>query len=79
MNERSCGIHFLRHFYTVLAENDQEDLAYRMLTDTTFPGTAYILSQGLSTWPERQFEWDKEVYRNSSNRPSSSPATSTST
>ncbi|MBK1826585.1 family 78 glycoside hydrolase catalytic domain [Haloferula rosea] len=65
----SCGIHGLRHFYTVLAENDQEALAYRMLTDTTFPGPAYIMNQGLSTWPERQFEWDKEVYRNSFNHP----------
>ncbi len=65
----SCGIHGLRHFYTVLAENDQEALAYRILTDTTFPGPAYILSQGLSTWPERQFEWDKEIYRNSFNHP----------
>lgn len=65
----TCGIHGLRHYYTVLAEHDQEALAYRMLTDTTFPGPAYILSQGLSTWPERQFEWDKEEYRNSFNHP----------
>lgn len=63
----SCGIHGLRHFYTVLADHGQEALAYQMLTDTTFPGPAYILSQGLSTWPERQFEWDKEIYRNSFN------------
>lgn len=65
----SCGIHGLRHFYTVLAENQQEALAYQMLTDTTFPGPAYILSCGLSTWPERQFEWKKEAYRNSLNHP----------
>lgn len=65
----SCGIHGLRHFYTVLAENGQESLAYRMLTDTTFPGPAYILSCGLSTWPERQFEWKKEEFRNSLNHP----------
>jgi alpha-L-rhamnosidase len=65
----SCGIHGLRHYYTVLAENDQEALAYRMLTDTTFPGPAYILSQGLSTWPERQFESHKEEFRNSLNHP----------
>lgn len=65
----SCGIHGLRHFYTVLAENDQEALAYRMLTNTTFPGPAYILGCGLSTWPERQFEWKKEPFRNSLNHP----------
>jgi alpha-L-rhamnosidase len=65
----SCGIHGLRHFYTVLAENDQEALAYRMLTDTTFPGPGFILSLGLSTWPERQFDWSKEEFRNSLNHP----------
>lgn len=65
----SCGIHGLRHFYTVLAENGQEALAYQMLTDTTFPGPGYIMSCGLSTWPERQFEWKKEVARNSFNHP----------
>ena len=65
----SCGIHGLRHFYTILAENNQEALAYRMLTDTSFPGPAYILSCGLSTWPERQFEWKKQEYRNSLNHP----------
>jgi alpha-L-rhamnosidase len=40
-----------------------------MLTDTSFPGPAYILSCGLSTWPERQFEWKKQDYRNSLNHP----------
>lgn len=65
----SCGIHGLRHFYTLLAENNQEALAYRMLTDASFPGPAYILSCGLSTWPERQFEWQKQEYRNSLNHP----------
>jgi alpha-L-rhamnosidase len=65
----ACGIHGLRHLYTVLAENGQELLAYRMLTDTTFPGPAYILSCGLSTWPERQFEWKREEFRNSLNHP----------
>jgi len=55
----ACGIHGLRHLYTVLAENGYEALVYKMLTDTTFPGPAYIVNCGLTTWPERQWEWDK--------------------
>jgi alpha-L-rhamnosidase len=55
----ACGIHGLRHLYTVLTENGQDELAYKMLTDTTFPGPAYIIDCGLTTWPERQWEWNR--------------------
>lgn len=65
----SCGIHGLRHFYTILAEQGQAALAHKMLTDSTFPSPAYILSCGLSTWPERQFEWKKREFSNSLNHP----------
>ncbi|MFG0289400.1 MAG: alpha-L-rhamnosidase C-terminal domain-containing protein, partial [Rhodopirellula sp. JB044] len=66
----ACGIHGLRHLYTVLAEQGQDALAYKMLTDTTFPSPGYVLSCGLSTWPERRWEWKKErYYRNSFNHP----------
>ena len=66
----ACGIHGLRHLYTVLAEQGQDALAYHMLTDTTFPSPGYVLSCGLSTWPERRWEWKKErYYRNSFNHP----------
>lgn len=65
----SCGIHGLRHLYTVLADHGQAPLAYQMLTDTTFPSPGYVLSCGLSTWPERRFEWKKERFRNSFNHP----------
>jgi alpha-L-rhamnosidase len=65
----SCGIHGLRHLYTVLADHGQADLAFEMLTDTTFPSPGYVLGCGLSTWPERRFEWQKERFRNSFNHP----------
>lgn len=65
----SCGIHGQRHLYTVLADHGRDDLAFKMLTDTTFPSPGYVLSQGLSTWPERRFEWDKVRYSNSFNHP----------
>jgi alpha-L-rhamnosidase len=65
----SCGIHGQRHLYTVLADHGRDDLVFKMLTDTTFPSPGYVLSQGLSTWPERRFEWDKVRYSNSFNHP----------
>lgn len=65
----SCGIHGLRHLYTVLADNGRDDLVFRMLTDTTFPSPGYVLSCGLTTWPERRFEWKKVRLRNSFNHP----------
>lgn len=65
----ACGIHGLRHIYTVLAENGHGDLVNTMLNDTTFPGPGYIINHGLSTWPERRFNWDKVKYKNSFNHP----------
>ena len=65
----ACGIHGLRHLYTVLADHGQEDLVFKMLTDTTFPSPGYVLSCGLSTWPERRFEWKKVRLSNSFNHP----------
>jgi alpha-L-rhamnosidase len=53
----------------VLANQGHDDLVYQMLTDTTFPSPGYVLSCGLSTWPERRFEWDKVRYSNSFNHP----------
>ena len=65
----ACGIHGLRHLYTVLADHGREDLVYKMLTDTTFPSPGYVLSCDLSTWPERRFEWKKVRFSNSFNHP----------
>ena len=65
----ACGIHGLRHLYTLLADHGHDELAFKMLTDTTFPSPGYVLSCGLSTWPERRFEWKKVRYSNSFNHP----------
>ncbi|GAB3657242.1 glycoside hydrolase family 78 protein [Echinicola sediminis] len=55
----STGIHGNRYIYTVLSRYGHADLAYKILTTPTFPSQAYILNYGFTTWPERQFEWDK--------------------
>jgi alpha-L-rhamnosidase len=65
----SCGIHGQRHLYSVLADHGQDELAYQMLTDMTFPSPGYVLSCGLSTWPERRFEWKNVRLSNSFNHP----------
>lgn len=65
----SCGIHGLRHLYTVLADHGRDQLVFDMLTDTSFPSPAYVLSCGLTTWPERCLEWKKTRYAGSFNHP----------
>lgn len=54
----NCGVFGLKHLFTVLCENGNDDLAYRVLTNPEFPSHAYMLSKGLTTWPERQQEID---------------------
>ncbi|AWW32838.1 hypothetical protein DN752_23345 [Echinicola strongylocentroti] len=66
----STGIHGNRYIYTVLSKYGHEDLAYEILTTPTFPSQAYILNYGFTTWPERQFEWEKMAgLTNSLNHP----------
>lgn len=65
----SCGIHGLRRLYTVLADHGRDQLVYEMLTDTSFPSPGYVLSCGLTTWPERCLEWKKERFTGSFNHP----------
>ena len=62
INERhqghhSCGVFGLKHLFTVLCDQGQADLAFEVMTVPSFPSPAYPLSRGLTTWPERQFEW----------------------
>lgn len=52
----STGIHGARYLYSVLCDYGYEDLAYKVMTQSTFPSYAYFLSRGLTTWPERQLE-----------------------
>lgn len=56
----STGIHGNRYIYSVLSKYGKADLAYKILTTPTFPSQAYIVNYGFTTWPERQFEWNKE-------------------
>ncbi len=62
----STGIHGQR-IYSVLCENGMDDLAYRIMTNPTFPSLAYSLSCDLTTWPEEPMEYkDTSVRRTAS-------------
>lgn len=66
----STGIHGNRYIYTVLTNYGKADLAHQILTTPDFPSQAYVMSKGFTTWPERQFEWEKmEGPTNSLNHP----------
>ena len=55
----STGIHGNRYIYTVLTKYGKTDLAYDILTTPSFPSQTYVMNSGFTTWPERQFEWEK--------------------
>ncbi|WP_204344065.1 alpha-L-rhamnosidase [Psychroserpens algicola] len=66
----STGIHGNRYIYTVLSKFGKADLAYQILTTPDFPSQTYVMNSGFTTWPERQFEWEKmEGPTNSLNHP----------
>ncbi|GIZ09491.1 alpha-rhamnosidase [Flavobacterium sp. UMI-01] len=66
----STGIHGNRYIYTVLTKYGKADLAHQILTTPSFPSQTYIMNYGFTTWPERQFNWDKmEGLTNSLNHP----------
>ena len=66
----STGIHGNRYIYTVLTKYGKADLAYQILTTPDFPSQTYVMGKGFTTWPERQFEWEKlEGPTNSLNHP----------
>ena len=55
----STGIHGNRYIYTVLTKYGKADLAHKILTTPSFPSQTYVMNFGFTTWPERQFDWDK--------------------
>jgi len=66
----SVGIHGNRYIYTVLTKHGKADLAHQILTTPEFPSQTYVMNYGFTTWPERQFEWEKkEGLTNSLNHP----------
>jgi alpha-L-rhamnosidase len=66
----SVGIHGNRYIYTVLTKHGKADLAHQILTTPDFPSQTYVMNYGFTTWPERQFEWEKmEGLTNSLNHP----------
>ncbi len=66
----STGIHGNRYIYTVLSKYGKADLAHQILTTPEFPSQTYVMNSGFTTWPERQFEWEKmEGPTNSLNHP----------
>ncbi len=65
------GIHGARPLYTVLCENGYEKEAIAALKQETWPGLAYTLKQGFTTWPEQMDEIQpgEPVGRRSLNHP----------
>lgn len=57
----STGIHGNRYIYSLLNDLGEEELSYKILTNPEFPSQAYILNCGLTTWPERQWEWGSGI------------------
>ncbi len=57
----STGIHGNRYIYSLLQDLGEPLLSYSLLTNPSFPSQAYILHSGLTTWPERQWEWDSGI------------------
>ncbi len=53
----STGIHGLRYLYTVLSDAGLADEAMALLLNPDFPSPRYVIDAGLTTWPERQWEW----------------------
>ncbi|UMB54116.1 glycoside hydrolase family 78 protein [Lutibacter sp. A64] len=66
----ATGIHGNRYIYTILTKYGKGDLAYEILTTPDFPSQTYVMNYGFTTWPERQFEWEKmDGLSNSLNHP----------
>jgi len=66
----ATGIHGNRYIYTVLTKYGKADVAHQILTTPEFPSQTYVMNSGFTTWPERQFEWEKmEGPTNSLNHP----------
>ena len=61
----NCGIFGLKYIYSLLCEEGYVDLAYKIITNPTFPSPAHTLASGLTSWPEQQWEWktDEELGR----------------
>jgi alpha-L-rhamnosidase len=57
----STGIHGNRYIYSLLKDLGEPQLSYSILTNPSFPSQAYIIQSGLTTWPERQWEWDSGI------------------
>ncbi|MGA7721179.1 MAG: family 78 glycoside hydrolase catalytic domain [Ignavibacteriaceae bacterium] len=54
----STGIHGSRYIYTILCKLGYEDMAYKLLTQPTYPSLAYLISCGLTTLPEEPREYN---------------------
>jgi alpha-L-rhamnosidase len=61
----NCGIFGHKYIYSLLCDEGFADVAYKVITNPTFPSLAHTLASGLTTWPERQWEWktDEDMSR----------------
>jgi alpha-L-rhamnosidase len=63
----STGIHGSRYLYTALCDLGYQDVAYKLLTQPSYPSLSYIISCGLTTLPEEPREYkNKDIERSAS-------------
>lgn len=57
----NTGVFGSKYLYSVLSENGYSNIADSVLLNPTFPSYLYTVKSGMTTWPERQWEWNKDV------------------
>ncbi|MHB9011406.1 MAG: family 78 glycoside hydrolase catalytic domain [Ignavibacteriaceae bacterium] len=63
----TTGIHGQQYIYNVLCKLGYSKVAYKLMTEPTFPSLAYTISCGFTTWPEVPLEYkNRDVKRSSS-------------
>ena len=63
----TTGIHGSKYIYNVLCDLGYSKLAYKVMTEPTFPSLAYTISCGFTTWPEVPLEYkNRNIQRTSS-------------
>ena len=68
-SHHNTGIHGHKHLYQLLSSMGHSQTAWDVLMNPTFPSMRYLVESGVTTWPERQFEYATEEWSRSMNHP----------
>jgi alpha-L-rhamnosidase len=68
-SHHNTGIHGHKHLYQLLSSMGHSQTAWDVLMNPTFPSMRYLVESGVTTWPERQFEYAIEEWNRSMNHP----------